>query len=67
VPPRDPAAFAAACVTFLSAAELRARIGRRGRERALAEYTLDRCLSAYRARYRAMVRAPEPEPVLVAV
>ncbi|MFI5906406.1 GT4 family glycosyltransferase PelF [Dactylosporangium sp. NPDC051541] len=51
VPPRDPAAFAAACVAFLSSAQFRATIGHAGRERALSEYTLDRCLSAYRQRY----------------
>ncbi|WP_433055996.1 GT4 family glycosyltransferase PelF [Dactylosporangium sp. CS-033363] len=55
VPPRDPAAFAAACVAFLSSAEFRAAIGHSGREQALAEHTLDRCLSAYRARYHALV------------
>ncbi|MER7275678.1 GT4 family glycosyltransferase PelF [Dactylosporangium sp. NPDC000244] len=63
VPPRDPAAFAAACVAFLSSAEFRATIGHSGRQRALSEYTLDRCLSAYRAKYRSLV--PEPAAQLV--
>ncbi|WP_433613223.1 GT4 family glycosyltransferase PelF [Dactylosporangium sp. CA-139114] len=63
VPPRDPAAFAAACVAFLSSAEFRATIGHSGRRRALSEYTLDRCVSAYRARYRSLV--PEPAGQLV--
>ncbi|GAA3448528.1 GT4 family glycosyltransferase PelF [Dactylosporangium matsuzakiense] len=58
VPPRDPAALAAACVAFLSSAEFRAAIGRSGRERALSEYTLDRCLSAYRTKYSSLVGAP---------
>ncbi|MEV6923527.1 GT4 family glycosyltransferase PelF [Dactylosporangium sp. NPDC051485] len=54
VPPRDPEAFAAACVAFLSAERFRREIGARGRERALAQYTLDRCVSAYRDRYQAL-------------
>jgi glycosyltransferase involved in cell wall biosynthesis len=58
VPPRDPAAFAAACVAFLSSAQFRATVGQSGRERALAGYTLDRCVSAYRARYRALLAEP---------
>ncbi|WP_432834636.1 GT4 family glycosyltransferase PelF [Dactylosporangium sp. CA-092794] len=57
VPPRDPQAFAAACVAFLSSAQFRRAIGRSARERALAEYTLDRCVSAYRARYRTLTGA----------
>jgi glycosyltransferase involved in cell wall biosynthesis len=64
VPPRDPAAFAAACVALLSSAELRATIGGRARERALADHTLDRCLAAYRARYLSMVSTLQ-DPVLV--
>jgi glycosyltransferase involved in cell wall biosynthesis len=54
VPPRDPAAFAAACVALLSSAPFRAAIGERARARAMAEYTLDRCLAAYRSRYTAL-------------
>jgi glycosyltransferase involved in cell wall biosynthesis len=61
VPPRDPAAFAAACVAFLSSAQFRSAIGNRGRERALEEYTLDRCLSAYQARYRSLAGQPAGE------
>ena len=57
VPPRDPSAFAAACVAFLSSAQFRAAIGARARSRALGEYTLDRCVSAYRGRYRSLTGA----------
>ncbi|GGM57105.1 GT4 family glycosyltransferase PelF [Dactylosporangium sucinum] len=64
VPPRDPRAFAEACVSLLTSPGLRAETGRRGRERALAEHTLDRCLSAYRDRYRALT-SDSPAPVLV--
>ncbi|WP_238010833.1 GT4 family glycosyltransferase PelF [Dactylosporangium sp. AC04546] len=64
VPPRDPRGFAEACVSLLTSPELRAATGRRGRERALAEHTLDRCLTAYRDRYTALTAAaPAPELV----
>ncbi|GAA1560031.1 GT4 family glycosyltransferase PelF [Dactylosporangium maewongense] len=71
VPPRDPQAFGEACVALLTSPELRAATGRAGQERALKEYTLDRCLSAYRGRYqrltghRVTASAPVPDPVLV--
>jgi glycosyltransferase involved in cell wall biosynthesis len=71
VPPRDPEAFGAACVTLLTSPQLRAGTGDRGRQRALREYTLDRCLTAYRSRYldltgtRGTPAAPVHESVLV--
>ncbi|GIJ47671.1 lipopolysaccharide glycosyltransferase, putative [Virgisporangium aliadipatigenens] len=54
VPPRDPVALAHACLRLLTEHDLRADLARRGRERALAQFTLDRCVSAYRAHYRAV-------------
>ena len=51
VPPRDPAAFGAACVSLLVDDARRAALAVAGRDRALAEYTLERCLTAYRACY----------------
>ncbi|GAA2619112.1 GT4 family glycosyltransferase PelF [Dactylosporangium fulvum] len=66
VPPRDPAAFAAACVSLLTSPELRATTGHSGQRRAMAEYTLDRCLSAYRDRYfRMLTRFVAPTRILV--
>ncbi|MDG6100593.1 GT4 family glycosyltransferase PelF [Dactylosporangium aurantiacum] len=73
VPPRDPQAFGEACVALLTSPQLRAATGHAGRQRALREHTLDRCLSAYRDRYldltghRAAGSAPAADPVLVAV
>ena len=51
VPPRDPQAFGEACIALLTSPDLRAATGHSGRQRALREYTLDRCLTAYRGRY----------------
>lgn len=52
VPPRDPRAFANACLELLTDPAQRADLARRARARALNEYTLDRCLSTYRDHYR---------------
>jgi glycosyltransferase involved in cell wall biosynthesis len=45
VPPEDPKAFGAALLRLLDDRDLRARLGERGRARALANYTADRLLS----------------------
>lgn len=50
---RDPAAFADACITLLTDHELRAAMGAAARQRALAEFTLERCLGQYREAYAA--------------
>jgi glycosyltransferase involved in cell wall biosynthesis len=52
VPPRDPRAFANACLELLTDPATRADVAHRARDRALSEYTLDRCLSTYREHYR---------------
>ncbi|GAB3869289.1 GT4 family glycosyltransferase PelF [Dactylosporangium cerinum] len=67
VPPRDPQAFGEACIALLTSPDLRAGTGHDGRQRALREHTLDRCLTAYRGRYEDLTdsRVPAPEPVLV--
>jgi glycosyltransferase involved in cell wall biosynthesis len=52
VPPRDPVAFGRACADLLVDAGRRASLARRGHDRALSEFTLERCLSAYRSCYR---------------
>ena len=53
VPARDPEAFAEACITLLSDDRLRAEMGAAARRRALAEFTLERCLGRYREAYTA--------------
>ena len=53
VPARDPAAFAEACITLLCDDRLRAAMGAAARRRALAEFTLERCLRRYREAYAA--------------
>lgn len=50
---RDHVAFAEACVTLLCNDELRASMGAAARRRALAEFTLERCLTQYREAYAA--------------
>lgn len=56
VPPQDPEAFGAACADLLLDSGRRHAIAAAGRERALRQYTLDRCLVAYRSRYAALAR-----------
>ena len=68
VPARDPAAFADACITLLTNERLRADMGAAARRRALAEFTLERCLTRYREAYaaardvRLFGQAPPPGP-----
>jgi glycosyltransferase involved in cell wall biosynthesis len=55
VPPRDPEAFAQACLRVLTDPVRRAELGAAARERARAQFTLDRCLSTYRGHYHDLV------------
>lgn len=70
---RDHAAFADACVTLLSNPELRSAMGANARRRALAEFTLERCLARYREAYdaahqrRPLRREPSPDGAVSAV
>jgi polysaccharide biosynthesis protein PelF len=59
VPPRDPEALGRACADLLLDPERRRALGALGRERALAEFTLQQCVRAYQRFYRqlAPVRA----------
>ncbi|UWX98177.1 GT4 family glycosyltransferase PelF [Arthrobacter zhaoxinii] len=50
---RDHVAFAEACVALLSDSQLRFAMGTAARRRALAEFTLERCLHRYREAYLA--------------
>ena len=64
---RDAAAFADACITLLTDPKLRAAMGAAARRRALAEFTLERCLARYRkayaaARDRVLFEHPGPLP-----
>jgi len=69
VPPRDPAAFAAACVRLLQDSSERDHLARRARERALAYFTIERFLTLYREAYSGLCTAPrtvaahEPAPM----
>jgi polysaccharide biosynthesis protein PelF len=58
VPPRDPRAFATACLELLTEPARRADLAARARERALAQFTLERCLSTYRRQYAALAGRP---------
>jgi glycosyltransferase involved in cell wall biosynthesis len=51
VPPGDPVAFATACLELLADPARRRDLGIRGRGRAMAHFTVDRMLAAYRALY----------------
>ena len=47
VPPRNPAALAAACLTLLRDDDKRAALGAAARERALEHFTVDRAVTAF--------------------
>ena len=51
VPPRDPEAMAAACLELLRDDAWRQDLGRRARERALANFTVDKAVDSYDAIY----------------
>lgn len=57
VPPRDAAALAEAMATLLGDAAMRARMGARGRERAIAEFADGRVAEATLAVYRELLAA----------
>jgi glycosyltransferase involved in cell wall biosynthesis len=70
VPPRDPEAMAAACLELLDDAELRGRLGAEARERALANFTVDRAIGTFGEVYEGLTRGrprsvPPREPVAV--
>ncbi|MCZ6694905.1 MAG: glycosyltransferase [Acidobacteria bacterium] len=52
VPPGDPTALAAACLDLLSDGERAARFGEAGRDRARAEFSIDRLVNDTAALYR---------------
>jgi glycosyltransferase involved in cell wall biosynthesis len=58
VPPRNPAAFAEACVKLLLDAPLRERLARKARQRALDHFTLERFLTAYGEVYADLRQLP---------
>lgn len=58
VPPRDPSALAAACRTLLADPELRQRLGAGGRERALAEFGVERMVARVEEAYGEVMRDP---------
>ncbi len=70
VPPRDPDAMAAACLELLGDTDLRGRLGAEARERALANFTVDRAIGTFGEVYEGLTRGrarPDPprEPVPV--
>jgi glycosyltransferase involved in cell wall biosynthesis len=57
VPPRDHVAFGRAVVTLLTDHELRARLGRQGREEVLARYRIAHSVDGYRRFYAQLLPA----------
>lgn len=56
VPPRDHAAVAQACLTLLRDENLRRKLGAAGRMRVQQQFTLEKCLTAYREIYDEAVK-----------
>lgn len=61
VPPRDPDALAAALRTLLVDYDLCVRMGQRGRERVIAEFSLDRVVQMHMDIYRELLGPLWPE------
>jgi glycosyltransferase involved in cell wall biosynthesis len=55
VPPNDPDQLAQALIRLASDPDLRGRLGKAARERIFNNFTLDRCVDAYDALYRALL------------
>jgi glycosyltransferase involved in cell wall biosynthesis len=62
VPPRDPEAFAAACLELLTDAARRTDLADRGRERALRMFELQRMLGTFQDAYAGLATVPDPLP-----
>jgi glycosyltransferase involved in cell wall biosynthesis len=60
VPPRDPAALAAAILRIVKDPTLASRFGAAARQRVEAEYSLKVCLEKYERLYRALLAGVEP-------
>jgi glycosyltransferase involved in cell wall biosynthesis len=60
VPPRDPAALAAAILRIVKDPTLASRFGAAARQRVEAEYSLKVCLEKYDRLYRALLAGVEP-------
>jgi sugar transferase (PEP-CTERM/EpsH1 system associated) len=58
-PPGDRAALVHYLDVLIGSAELRCRLGRAGRQRALKEFNVDRMLDEYRELYRELAAGPE--------
>ena len=63
VPPRDPQAFAQACIALLQAPARRAQLSRAARARALEHFTLQKFLDIYRDIYLELGAIPVPVPL----
>jgi glycosyltransferase involved in cell wall biosynthesis len=61
VPPRDPEALGTACANLLRDSYNRARLGRRGRERVLAQFRSSMVVQDYGEIYEALWRPPQEE------
>jgi glycosyltransferase involved in cell wall biosynthesis len=63
VPARDPAALAQAIARLVNDAGTRRTLGAAARERAISDFSIDRCVSRYDEFYRGLLEGKQPQEI----
>jgi glycosyltransferase involved in cell wall biosynthesis len=63
VPPRDPGALAQAITRLVNDSAARQTLGSAARERAIAQFSIEQCVSRYDEFYRGLLEGKEPQEI----